>query len=424
MNELTHDPAEYVRGLQQLLISDKKKIGFLFGAGTSMTKKCERSLCIPGMERMTAEIKEKLNETEKYQKAIEEIENEIGVEKFNTETLLSNIEQKQQVIGKGTLNGLKIEELSELIKDVKRLIRDKVGIHRDIFATEGIKDLIHLDFAEWVGRADRKYPIEIFTTNYDYLFELGLESKNVPYYDGFTGSYLPFFNSASIEDPSFLPQQTKLWKIHGSLGWHFDEDNKRVIRKDSSDQDILIYPSTLKYSDSRKQPYIALMDRLTNFLKQDDTVLITCGYSFSDEHINERVLTPLQTNASSHVIALFYDIVYDGKIRKCSMGTNSALLSMARENSKLSIYGCRDAIIGCQYGRWKLRTEPDRMDTPNINLYFDEDAPMVTDEINVEKKGDEVWTGEGELLLPDFSKFVLFLKSMIVDNGITRAIND
>lgn len=37
--EYTHDPSEYIRGLQQLLISDKKKIGFLFGAGTSSAKK-------------------------------------------------------------------------------------------------------------------------------------------------------------------------------------------------------------------------------------------------------------------------------------------------------------------------------------------------------------------------------------------------
>ena len=36
--EITHDPSEYIKGLQQLLISDKKRIGFLFGAGSSMAK--------------------------------------------------------------------------------------------------------------------------------------------------------------------------------------------------------------------------------------------------------------------------------------------------------------------------------------------------------------------------------------------------
>lgn len=33
------DPSEYIKGLQQLLISDKKKVGFLCGAGTSLAKK-------------------------------------------------------------------------------------------------------------------------------------------------------------------------------------------------------------------------------------------------------------------------------------------------------------------------------------------------------------------------------------------------
>jgi hypothetical protein len=38
MKIMTHDPSEYIRGLQALLVSDKKKIGFLFGAGTSLCK--------------------------------------------------------------------------------------------------------------------------------------------------------------------------------------------------------------------------------------------------------------------------------------------------------------------------------------------------------------------------------------------------
>lgn len=36
-----------------------------------------------------------------------------------------------------------------------------------------------------------------------------------------------FFNSESIEDMNFLPTQTKLWKVHGSLGWHIEEETKK-----------------------------------------------------------------------------------------------------------------------------------------------------------------------------------------------------
>jgi len=411
MLEITHDPSEHIRGLQQLLISDKKKVAFLFGAGTSLSKKNERSLFVPAMADLTQSIERELSKKAAYKTAIDEIKTEIGTEKYNIETLLSNLEQKLAIIAGGKLNALTKDEIESFITDVKKQIRETVSVHKNL---EKREDLIQFDFAEWIGRADRKFPIEVFTTNYDYLFELGLEGKNIPYYDGFTGSYVPFFNSDSVEDLNFLPHQTKLWKVHGSLGWHYDKDSNKVIRKDSSEEDILIYPSTLKYSDSKKQPYISLLDRLSNFLKQDDVVLITCGYSFQDDHINERILTALNSDKQSYVVALYYD--KDEKNKKCNLDENSPIVQKAKSNSKLSVYGFRKAVIGCQCGKWKLKTESDKTD---IFSYYEEDFLVETDKLKVEIKGGEMWTGEGELFLPDFVKFVTFLKSMIIENDLS-----
>jgi hypothetical protein len=410
MGELTHDPSEHIRGLQQLLISDKKKIAFLFGAGTSLAKKNNDSLFIPAIGNLTRSIEEELIKKPKIKNAIAEIKAEIGIEKYNIETLLSNLEQKLSIIANGKLNELIKDDINSLISDVKKQIREKVSVHKNL---KKLEDLIQFDFAEWIGRADRKYPIEIFTTNYDYLFELGLEGKNISFYDGFTGSYLPFFDSDSVEDLDFLPRQTKLWKIHGSLGWHFDKNSNKVIRKDSSEGDILIYPSTFKYSDSKKQPYISLLDRLSNFLKQDDVVLITCGYSFKDDHINERILTALNSDKKSYVVALYFD--KDDKTKECRLNGDSPIVQKAKSNSKLSVYGFRAAVIGCQYGKWKLKTESDRTD---MYLYYEEDFSIEEDKLKIEKKGKEKWTGEGELFLPDFMRFVTFLKSMIIENDL------
>ena len=421
MSEIAHDPSEYIRGLQQLLVSDKKKIAFLFGAGTSLAKKNGGSIIIPAIGKMTTDIESELNKTEKYQTAIIEIREEIKFykKKYNIETLISNIEQKIEIIGNGTLNKLGKEEFHSLLKEIKKQIRETVSVHKEILEDKKIDCLIHVDFAEWIGRANRKFPIEIFTTNYDYLLELGLEEKKIPFYDGFTGSHQPFFNSESIEAMDFIPNQTKLWKLHGSLGWHFDKKTKKVWRKDSDSDDFLIYPSSLKYSESKKQPYTALMDRLTNFLKQPDTVLITCGYSFGDEHINERIVTALNTNTSGHVISLYYDIEWNDRIKGYLLTEDSELTKLAKANRKLSLYGCRGAVIGGQYGHWKLKREPDRDDTININLYFDEDAPCNSEEEqNKERKGDEIWTGEGDLWLPDFTKFIEFLQSMILEDKV------
>lgn len=415
---MTHDPSEYIRGLQQLLVSDKKKVAFLFGAGTSLAKKNKASVVVPAIVKMTQDIEKELSKVVLYKGAIDEIKPEIEVEKYNVESLLSNLEQKKQIIGNGILNGLKVKDFDDLIKVIKNQIRTAVSIHEKI----DLGNVIHVDFAEWIGKADRKYPIEIFTTNYDYLFELGLEHKNIPYYDGFTGSFRPFFNSDSVDDLCFLPNQTKLWKIHGSLGWHYDEETKKVWRKDSDSEDILIYPSTLKYNDSKKQPYTALGDRLSHFLRQPDTILIICGYSFGDEHINERILTALKSNTLAHVCVLYHDIQWNEGKRNGYLFTEETMLAkLAKENSKMSIFGCRSAVIGCQYGKWRLKREPDKEDTININLYFDEDAPNNPYEvINNEAKGEEKWTGEGELKITDFKCFVDFIQSMIFSQNATE----
>ena len=420
-----HDPLEYIRGLQQLLISDKKKIAFLFGAGTSLAKKNNESKNVPAIGKLTLEIETEILKSldsigSPIPGAYIQLKDEIGKEKYTIESLLSLLEIKRSVVGKSSLNGLTEAQFTILINQIKDKIRKKISIHQEV--EKKTENLIHVDFADWIKKADRKFAIEIFTTNYDYLFEIGLENKNVPYYDGFTGGYKPFFNAESVDDINFLPHQTKLWKMHGSLGWHFDDKTKKVWRKDSDSDDMLIYPSTLKYNDSKKQPYTALGDRLTNFLKQPDTILITCGYSLGDEHINERILTALSSNTTAHVYVLFYDILYeDGKKNGYTLTEDSYLSQLAKSNNKLSVFGCKSAVIGCKYGEWRLKREPDKDDTLNVNLYFDESfSPNPDDKIKVESKESVLWSGEGELFLPDFKKFVEFLQSMIFESNSTK----
>lgn len=417
------DPSEYIRGLQQLFISDKKKIGFLCGAGSSLAKKNQSSINVPAIGAMTESVMADLCKEEKYKNAVLEIKQEIidrkGKEGFHIEALLSNVEEKKEIIGKGTLNGLKKDDFARLSQEIQNLIHDIVSVHLKI-GKDAYKNMVHCDFAQWIAQAERKNAIEIFTTNYDYLFEIGLEHNNVPYYDGFSGAYNPFFYSHSVDDFNYLPQQTKVWKIHGSLGWSFGEDRK-IIRKASSEKngeinkDIMIYPSISKYEHSKKMPYTALMDRLCNFLKQEDTVLFVCGYSFGDDHINERILAGLRNGSTSHVYVLFYDKAWDGKTPYYTLTEDSKMTQIASVNPRISVFGCRNAVIGGKYGEWKLKREPDKNDDINISLYFDEDAPEnVSMSLKQEQVGNEEWTGKGNLKITDFAKLVVFLQSMIV----------
>jgi len=402
INKVYYDPQEYIRQLQSLLVSDKKKIGFFFGAGTSQAIKADASnkSQVPGVTKLTENIIEELKKQKNFKTAFDEIRSELG-DNFNIEYILSNVIQKKEIIGKGKLNGLIKEDFDKLETLIKKSIKDQVSVHK--FKDEIIENLVHVDFAEWIGRADRKVPIEIFTTNYDFLFEIGLEHKNIPYYDGFVGGFEPFFNALSVEDMNFSHNCTKLWKLHGSLGWFYDKEQNKVLRKNPKDiEDILVYPSILKYSEAKKFPYISLIDRLSNFLKQDDTVLFICGYSFGDAHINEIIASALKTNAISHVYVLYYDEYYNDKGEKCYfLQDNSKLAKMAKETKKISVYGIRSAVIGGVLGEWKLKSKSDIEDTI----------------INKEEcEGDENWTGKCSFKLPDFAKFVEFLTSMIIEN--------
>lgn len=151
---IAFDPSESIRGLQQLLISDKKKIGFLCGAGSSLAKKNKYSINVPAIGAMTESVMADLCKEEKYEKAVLEIKQEIidqkGVEGFHIESFLSNIEEKKEVIGKGILNGLKEEDFAKLSQRIQGLIHDIVSVHLKIDA-DSYENMVHCDFAQWIA---------------------------------------------------------------------------------------------------------------------------------------------------------------------------------------------------------------------------------------------------------------------------------
>jgi len=423
----THDPREHIRGIHQILISDKKRIGFLFGAGTSFATGLQTAF-VPAIEKMTKTIvAEVAAHSPEFAAAINEIQSETEILKvaFNIETLLSSIEAKRAVIGAGKLNGLDSTAFTNLATLVKTRVVKLVSVHETLLA-EDRKKLAHARLANWVQKARRRFPAEIFTTNYDYLFEIALEGSGTPYFDGFSGSFEPFFCPEAVEDVEAYPHLVKLWKMHGSLGWTYRDTDKAVIRRQSVPEDsedpILIYPSHLKYNTSKKQPYVGLIDRLCAFLQQDDAVLFTCGYSFGDDHINERIVTSLRRGANSHVIALYYDeTLTEDKKRVFGLAeetNNVRNLATHKTGGKMSVYGRRHAIIGGKFGEWQLRDKPKEAESVHIRQYFEENAVTCSGEADKEKS-DEGWDGAGCFLLPDFGKLTSFLNDLSCSDALT-----
>lgn len=419
MNSSSHDPREHIRGIHQILISDKKRIGFLFGAGSSLATGIS-NICVPAITEMTNLVIAGVeNDSAVFASAIKEIQKEVeeaGAFEFNIESLLSTIEAKRTVIGNGKLNGLNAVDFATLAALVKKHVVKLVSVHDALRSSQDRGKLAHSKLSSWIAKARRRFPAEIFTTNYDYLFEIALEGSGIPYFDGFSGSYEPFFCPEAVEDVNEYSHLVKLWKMHGSLGWTYREHDKAVVRMPSPpDQSILIYPSHLKYNTSKKQPYVGLIDRLCTFLQQDDAVLITCGYAFGDSHINERIATSLRRGANSHVIAMYYD-QYQDKDKLDShllADAGNKVRSMATHETggKMSVYGLRHAVIGGKFGEWRLRDEPQKNESVRISQYFDEDACLPSKEVG-DHKGDERWEGTGRFLLPDFRKLTEFLNDL------------
>lgn len=409
----SHDPREYIRGLHQILISDKKRIGFLFGAGSSFATGVP-TCGIPAIAEMTTKIVNEVSQSSTaFDKAIKEIREEVGEAKFNIESLLSNIETKRSIIGNGTLNGLDSNGFLAFADSVKTRVVNLVSVHNSLPAEDRAK-LAHSKLSSWISKARRRFPAEIFTTNYDYLFEIALEGLGIPYFDGFSGSYEPFFCPEAVEDVESYLHLVKLWKMHGSLGWKYREFDKAVIRDPlAAAGSILIYPSHLKYNTAKKQPYVGLIDRLCSFLQQDDAVLITCGYSFGDNHINERIATSLRRGANSHVLAMYFDGYLDesnNMVYGLAQANNSVRMMATRETGgKMSVYGLRHGVIGGKFAKWRLRDEPRKDESIRVSLYFDEDACIP----------GENWKGTGQFLLPDFRKLTEFLD----DLSSTEVIN-
>ena len=389
----THNPIQAIQQLQSILSSPSKKIGFLFGAGVSM-QKIDGSDLIIGMndkknshgkvvkEGMTTLSTKDLSSPQK--EAIKSMEEEIDSESnsFNIETLLSKISEKERAAGNEKLCGLTKLELQELRTDIEGKIQEIVSIHNKRSSID-IEETNHNTFSKWISNASRDFPVEIFTTNYDYLLELALEKQHIPYFDGFVGSYEAFFCPEWIEDDLPVKNWVKLWKLHGSLGWDQNK-HKEIIRTSGETGKAMIYPSYLKYDHSKKQPYLSYMDRLSRFLRQEDSVLFVCGYSFGDQHINEIIITSLGRSRSSHVFVL-----KSGELKE----EDSLSKEISQLNSKISVYAKRTAVIGGKYGEWKINSKEDSSN------YFEEDKT----------KTAEDWDGKGELSLGRFRSFTDFL---------------
>jgi hypothetical protein len=329
-----HNPDRYMADLRTMVAQGRKRIGFLVGAGAAAGLKSPDGLgpLIPAVDGLTTRVLETLKPD--HAPVFEAIQKRLPA--ANIETILSRIRSLAGVIGDGEIDGLNGAGYAQL----GQRICAEIGVAVNVRLPKGENPYRHI--VNWIVGADRDHPVELFTTNYDLLFEEAFEGVRAPYFDGFAGAREPFFDPVTVASNDLPSRWTRLWKLHGSLGWKAN-DVGEVIRTGETSSTHLIFPEHLKYDQTQKAPYAALFDRLRAFLTTKDTLLIAIGFSFADAHVSARIEESLAANPSASVFAFqFRDLVNEQIARV-----------LAQKRSNFSVYARDKAVINGIAGDWR-----------------------------------------------------------------------
>jgi len=384
-----HCPYRQASLLQQALTPDKMRVAFFLGAGCPVSIRIPNatgtSPLIPDIGELTKQVCTKIEASETFKTGFSAILKRLsdgGTAKPNVEQILSHIRALADVICSSSIDGLSKEILNEIDKEICKLTTEVVK------AKLPGDDTPYHHLATWIGGVQRAHAVEIFTPNYDLLTEQALEERRVPYFDGFVGSANTFFDVASMEQDNLPVRWARLWKVHGSINWWRTKMGNVERRSDMAEGDRqMIYPSHLKYDQSRRLPYLAMLDRLRAFLANGQAVLMTCGYSFADQHLNEVILQGLSGNPNAICFGLLYGDRKD----------YPEAVSRARKQSNLSLLAVDGAVLNTIERDW-------RSDKKEEHLHHG--LAVVTGEMQGRTNSPSEFC---KFLLGDFKTFGLFL---------------
>lgn len=338
MSQSIHNPDQYMSSLRTIIAQGRKRIGLLIGAGApaGMAREDGTYPLIPAVVKLTTTVLDAL--APKYGAQTKALKAELP--KDDIETILSRVRSLSKVIGTAKvhdLDGKGYEAFGEEIcAEIGKIVNVQLPNGPSAYS----------DLVNWITGTARDYPIELFTTNYDLLLEEAFERSRAPYFDGFTGGREPFFDPVSVASNDLPARWTRIWKLHGSLGW-CSSDKDEVIRTGQGNVTHLVFPEHLKYDQTQKAPYAALLDRLKAFLGTPDTLLISIGFSFSDSHVAARVDEGLAGNPSASVFAFQFK----------KLAEEQGASDLARRRPNFSIYARDKGMVNGTEGPWVVPSE-------------------------------------------------------------------
>jgi hypothetical protein len=330
-----HDPLRFASGLSAKLATRSRHVCIFLGAGVG------RACGLPDVAQLQEQVLLELDTDDRIA-----FTNQL--ERRNLEEALSRLRRIAALVtGEQAVDGLTAEQAAALDAAVCQAIVEALDIKG-----AHLEPVYHL--AAWIARADYRLPVELFTVNYDLLLETALERLRVPYFDGFVGTLRAKFHTELVEStpgsegewvPAFF---ARLWKLHGSVNWAW-QDDRQIVRLGQpvpEGRAAAIYPSDTKYEESRRVPFVVLLDRLRRALHHPETLLIIAGYSFGDAHLNELLFDAAVRRERSEFVAFCYEDIPD------------ELATRASTTPNLQVASGREAILGGVRAEWKPPEEP------------------------------------------------------------------
>ena len=187
----------------------------------------------------------------------------------------------------------------------------------------------------FASRAPTRERTHIFTLNYDRLVEYGCDLLGLRIVDRFVGTLAPVFHSSRLGvdlhynppgirgEPRYLEGVVRLTKLHGSVDWRsaygpsgrlevqrsalpFGADEGHPGRPRDPAEQLLIYPNPAKDVETLEFPYAELFRDFAAAVCQPNSVVVTYGYGFGDDHVN-RVLRDMLSIPSTHLVIISFD---------------------------------------------------------------------------------------------------------------------
>ena len=156
--------------------------------------------------------------------------------------------------------------------------------------------------------------MDYLVLNYDTIIEDSLAMARIPFADGLSGGATAWWDTNAFDADGV---SARVIKLHGSINWNQLPDDPLPKRIGPSielvgqeDIPLLIWPSSTKYQEAQLDPFAQLLNRARIALRPksgSQRLLVICGYSFGDRHVNLEIDRSLHESGGNLTIAAFTD---------------------------------------------------------------------------------------------------------------------